>query len=158
MKLLASALLVSAAIAATTPQQQHVLKASKQFSEAFSKPLHNLQASLKSLSSEARTLWDEMVLLYPKEMDALSFFSSPKPHARRPDHEWDHVIRGADVQSVWVEGENGVKERDVEGRLEQYQLRTKKVDPSSLGVDPGVKQYSGYLDDEEDDKHLFYCE
>jgi cathepsin A (carboxypeptidase C) len=26
-----------------------------------------------------------------------------------------------------------------------------------LGVDK-VKQYSGYLDDEEEDKHLFYCE
>jgi hypothetical protein len=33
----------------------------------------------------------------------------------------------------------------------------KAVDPSKLGVDPGVKQYSGYLDDNENDKHLFYC-
>jgi len=31
----------------------------------------------------------------------------------------------------------------------------KKVDPSKLGVDT-VKQYSGYLDDEKNDKHLFY--
>jgi L-rhamnose mutarotase len=28
----------------------------------------------------------------------------------------------------------------------------------ALGIDPGVKQYSGYLDDDENDKHLFYCE
>jgi cathepsin A (carboxypeptidase C) len=40
--------------------------------------------------------------------------------------------------------------------LEQYNLRGKKVDPSKLGVDT-VKQYSGYLDDEANDKHLFYC-
>ena len=31
------------------------------------------------------------------------------------------------------------------------------MDPSSLGVDPDVKQMSGYLDDNENDKHLFYC-
>jgi cathepsin A (carboxypeptidase C) len=36
-------------------------------------------------------------------------------------------------------------------------MRVKKVDPAALGVDK-VKQYSGYLDDEEEDKHLFYCE
>jgi cathepsin A (carboxypeptidase C) len=59
-------------------------------------------------------------------------------------------------RSVWVENANGQKERAIDGKLEQYNLRTKKVDPSKLGVDT-VKQYSGYLDDEKNDKHLFYC-
>lgn len=45
-----------------------------------------------------------------------------------------------------------------DGKLSKYDLRSKAVDPSELGVDPGVKQYSGYLDDNENDKHLFYCE
>ena len=58
--------------------------------------------------------------------------------------------------SVWVENANGGKERAIDGKLEEYNLRTKKVDPSKLGVDT-VKQYSGYLDDEKNDKHLFYC-
>jgi cathepsin A (carboxypeptidase C) len=62
------------------------------------------------------------------------------------------------VQSVWVTGAGGTKEREIDGKLEAYDLRVKKVDPSVLGVDPDVKQYSGYLDDNENDKHLFYCE
>ncbi|KAM3547923.1 hypothetical protein MY1884_009385 [Beauveria asiatica] len=36
-----------------------------------------------------------------------------------------------------------------------YKLRGKTVDPSALGIDT-VKQYAGYLDDDEKDKHLFY--
>ena len=85
-----------------------------------------------------------------------SILKAPKPHSRKHDNEWDHIMKGADVQSVWVENAQGQKEREIEGKLENYSLRTKKVDPSHLNVDK-VKQYSGYLDDEEDDKHLFYC-
>ena len=96
--------------------------------------------------------------MYPKAMDQTSFFSLPKKHNRRPDSHWDHITNGADIQSVWVENENGEQEREIDGKLETFNLRTKKVDPGSLGVDPGVKQYSGYLDDNENDKHLFYCE
>ncbi len=40
--------------------------------------------------------------------------------------------------------------------LSNYKLRGKTVDPSALGVDT-VKQYAGYLDDNEKNKHLFYC-
>ena len=95
--------------------------------------------------------------MYPGDMDEARFFSTPKAHHRRPDNHWDHILRGADVQSVWVENEKGEKERDVDGRLNAYDLRAKAVDPGVLGVDPKVKQYSGYLDDIENDKHLFYC-
>jgi len=59
------------------------------------------------------------------------------------------------LQSAWVENAQGDKERVIDGDLASYQLRTKKVDPASLKVDK-VKQYSGYLDDDETDKHLFY--
>lgn len=155
MKVAASALLFGAASAAVAPQQQ-ILKAPKQASDSWTKPLHNLQDSLKSLTGEARQLWDEVAMMFPESMDQASFFSLPKPHTRKHDSEWDHILKGADVQSVWVENAKGEKERDVDGRLENYNLRTKKVDPAALGVDK-VKQYSGYLDDEEEDKHLFYC-
>ncbi len=156
MRVLASTLLLGVASAAVSPHQ-HVLQIPKQASEAWSKPLHNLQQSLKSLTSETRAIWDEIAMMFPEAMDKASFFSSPKKHIRRPDSEWDHIMRGADVQSIWVENVKGEKERDVDGKLETYNLRAKKVDPSALGVDPAVKQYSGYLDDEENDKHLFYC-
>lgn len=156
MKLLATSLLVGAASAWSSPFQ-HVLQPPQEASEAWTKPLRNLQESLKSLTGDARAVWDEVAQMFPQEMDRTTFFSPPKKHSRRPDDFWHHIIKGADVQSVWVENENGEKERDVEGKLEDYNLRTRKVDPSSLGVDPAVKQYSGYLDDEANDKHLFYC-
>ena len=156
MKSLASWLLIGAVSAAASPQQQ-VLQPPRQASDIWTQPLHSLQESLKSLTGEARAVWDEVAMMFPEDMAKASLLSLPKKHTRRPDSHWDHIIKGADVQSVWVESENGGQERDVDGNLESYNMRSKKVDPSSLGVDPGVKQYSGYLDDEQNDKHLFYC-
>lgn len=161
MKVATSALLVGAASAAVAPQQQQIFKLPEQLkginTDSWTKPLQNLEESLKSLTGEARRIWDEVALMFPESFDKASFFSPPKPHTRKPDHEWDHIVKGADVQSVWVENSNGEKQREIDGKLENYSLRIKKVDPSSLGVDT-VKQYSGYLDDDEEDKHLFYCE
>ncbi|KAH8643909.1 Carboxypeptidase Y A [Alternaria alternata] len=164
MKVAASALLVGAASAAVAPQQQQqILKFPDSFSElkestsSWSKPLQNLEESLKSLTGEARAVWDEVAMMFPESFEKAAFFSQPKPHTRKQDSEWDHIIKGADIQSVWVENENGEKQREIDGQLEQYSLRAKKVDPSVLGVDK-VKQYSGYLDDDDEDKHLFYCE
>ncbi|KAJ4360365.1 uncharacterized protein N0V89_000927 [Didymosphaeria variabile] len=158
MKVAASALLVGAASAAVTPQQQ-VFKLPEQLkhlnTDSWAKPLQNLEESLKSLTGEARRVWDEVALMFPEAFDKASFLSMPKPHTRREDSEWDHIVKGADVQSVWVENAQGDKEREIDGKLENFDLRVKKVDPSVLGVDK-VKQYSGYLDDNEEDKHLFY--
>jgi len=157
MKVATSALLFGAASAAI-PQQQ-VLKAPESFkgfdTSAWTKPLHNLEESLKSLTGEARAIWDEVAMMYPEQMEKAAFFSNPKPHTRKHDSEWDYVVKGADIQSVWVENADGEKEREIDGKLENYSLRAKHVDPSVLGVDK-VKQYSGYLDDDEEDKHLFY--
>ena len=96
-------------------------------------------------------------MTFPEAMDKANFFSSPKKHTRKPDSHWDFVTKGADIQSAWVENIDGVKEREIDGKLENYSMRSKGVDPSALGVDPDVKQISGYLDDDENDKHLFYC-
>lgn len=160
MKVATSALLIGAASAAIAPQQQ-VLKfpelPKELNTESWAKPLQNLEESLKSLTGEARRIWDEVALMFPESFEKAAFFSAPKPHTRKGDHEWDHIVKGAEVQSVWVENAKGEKEREIDGKLENYNLRVKKVDPGVLGVDK-VKQYSGYLDDDETDKHLFYCE
>ncbi|RMD42409.1 hypothetical protein DV735_g2741, partial [Chaetothyriales sp. CBS 134920] len=115
-----------------------------------------LKDALRGLSAEAVAAWEEVASLYPEDMSVGSLFPAPKRHTRRPDHEWDHIVRGQDVQSVLVENAKGEKERYLDGSLKSFDLRVKAVDPSALGVDPGVKQYSGYLDDNEEDKHLFY--
>lgn len=153
--LLTSSLLISSATALSPVQQ--VLQVPHQISKAWSKPIAEMQESFKSLSSSARAVWDEVAMLYPEAMDQVTFFSAPKPHVRKPDTHWDHITRGADVSNIWTLNTDGERERELDGELQSYDLRTKKVDPSALGVDPGVKQYSGYLDDNEDDKHLFYC-
>ena len=119
-------------------------------------PLDELRKTLKGLSEETMQIWDEVALMFPKEFESSSLFSLPKPHTKRPDHEWDFITKGDDLQRVWVTNANGEKERAIDGHLKPYSLRSKKVDPSTLGVDK-VKQYSGYLDDDEEDKHLFYC-
>jgi len=129
----------------------------KKGSDAISKPFQKLKDDFSSLSDEARELWEEVSNHFPNTMDHAPMLSLPKKHTRRPDSHWDHVVRGKDVQSIWVTGTDGTKEREIGGRLEAYDLRVKKVDPSALGVDPKVKQYSGYLDDNDNDKHLFYC-
>ena len=166
MKLLASTVLLGAASAAMTNQQkilgnplkgQIPLKdAAKPASDAW-RSLEHLAESMKNIPTEAKAIWDEVAMHFPEAMDKASFFSSPKPHTRKPDSTWDYIVKGADIQSVWVENAKGEKEREIDGKLETYNLRAKKVDPSKLGVDT-VKQYSGYLDDDENDKHLFYCE
>ena len=118
----------------------------------------SVQESFENMGADAKALWDEVTLLAPDAVEAfkkVAFSQKPKPATRKPDSTWDYIVKGADVQDVWVEKE-GQKQRLVGGQLDTYNLRAKKVDPSKLGVD-SVKQYSGYLDDNENDKHLFYC-
>lgn len=164
MKVAASALLIGAATAAIPHQQQplqapeavnNVLKAASDKASSWSKPLEHLQHELKHLSEEARQTWDEVALMFPEEMSKASFFSPPKKHTKKHDTEWDFITSGKAIQDVWVTNSKGEQEREIDGNLEAFSMRTKKVDPASLGVDK-VKQYSGYLDNEEDDKHLFY--
>jgi carboxypeptidase C (cathepsin A) len=71
----------------------------------------------------------------------------------RPDSYWDHIVNGADVAQAQAQA--AARSEDSTD-LSNFNLRAKAVDPSSLGIDT-VKQYSGYLDNNEQDKHLFYC-
>lgn len=157
-----SALALSAASTATAFQDQKVLggDADKPVldsiastAQSWMKPLEDL---FGEVTSEAKGVWDEVSLLMPDAVEAFkqqAMRSKPKPATRRPDHEWDHIVKGAEVHDLWVNDES---KTGVDSTLKTYNLRAKTVDPSKLGVDT-VKQYSGYLDDEENDKHLFYC-
>lgn len=163
MKLLASTILLGAASAAqqqvlSTPKnaQNPLQEPAKAVTDAWAKSLESLTESMDAMTSDVKAIWDDVTSLFPEAMDKSNFFSAPKPNHRKADSTWDYVVKGADVQSVWVENSKGEKEREIDGKLESYNLRAKKVDPSKLGVDT-VKQYSGYLDDEANDKHLFYC-
>ncbi|KAH7267208.1 Alpha/Beta hydrolase protein [Fusarium redolens] len=158
MRLSTSALVLGAASSAVGLQEQQVLGGdSKPLVDidvnAWTKPLEKF---FGEISSEAKAVWDEVTLLAPDAVEAFKkqVLTQPKKANRRPDAHWDHIVKGADVQSLWVE-KNGEKHREVGGKLDNFNLRAKKVDPAKLGVDK-VKQYSGYLDNEEEDKHLFY--
>ncbi len=155
MKALAMSLLVGASNAASP--LQHVLHSPSQEPLGPAQHLYDLQESLKSLTAQARAAWDDVSNLFPEAMKQAISVSPPKKHTRRPDSYWDHIIKGADVQDLRVQVEGGNRENAREGVLKEYNLRSKKRDPGALGVDPGVTQYTGYLDDEENDKHLFYC-
>ena len=88
MKLLASTLLLGAASAAVTNQQQVLsnpsqgeapLKAApKVASDSWSKPLHHLAESMKHMTAEAKAIWEEVSMHFPEAMDKAAFFSSPK--------------------------------------------------------------------------------
>ncbi|KHN97401.1 carboxypeptidase Y precursor [Metarhizium album ARSEF 1941] len=71
---------------------------------------------------------------------------------RRSDSFWDYIVKGAEVPAASTKP--GAHKK-LEGDLANYQLRVRQADPAELGVDK-VKQLSGYLDDTEQDKHLFY--
>ncbi|CRJ98197.1 hypothetical protein BN1723_008663, partial [Verticillium longisporum] len=162
MRLSTSALALGAATAVVGLDQQHVLGGDgfESIKVAGESWMNVFEEKFHDITSEAKAVWDEITLLAPEAVEAFkksAKLSQPKPHVRKPDAAWDHVVKGAEIHDLWVEKEAGEKHRQYSGHLENYNLRAKKVDPSKLGIDK-VKQYSGYLDDEENDKHLFYCE
>lgn len=106
--------------------------------------------SVDMLNEAGKARWREVQAAIP-DAKMSDFFVKPREHTRRPDSEWDHIVRGSDIQDAFT-ADNGAKEN-----LDDYALRVKSVDPSKLGVDPNVKQYSGYLDDNSNGKHLFFC-
>lgn len=161
MRIATSTVLLGAASAVSAGSfQQKVLGGNFQESimplaDSIGNTRESFESALKDMPTQAKALWDEIKLLVPEgSFDQSTWFSKPKPHRKR--HDWDHVVKGADLQKLWVQDADGESHRQVEGRLEDFNLRVKSVDPSKLGVDK-VKQYSGYLDDEANDKHLFYC-
>jgi len=162
MKAFATTLLLGAAVFA---QEQQILKTPETVSKFDAKAPYDpkkwaaeaaaVQGAFEDLKAETQQLWDDAVAALENTVGP-TLLSQPKPATRRHNSEFDYHVSGADIQSVWVNNADGEKERAISGKLENYNMRVKKVDPAALGVDK-VKQYSGYLDDEEEDKHLFYC-
>ncbi|POS87032.1 hypothetical protein EPUL_000587, partial [Erysiphe pulchra] len=147
MKLILATLIFGATSTFIDNQQPLFEKALNDY-ESISTSLKN---DFDNFKSGSELVLDEI----PALIDALSKASTPKPNTRKPDHTWDYIIRGRDIHDLWIENSNGETEREIDGNFESYNLRAKKVNPARLGVDI-VKQYSGYLDDNENDKHLFY--
>lgn len=160
---LSAAALVSAASAIDLQHDpQQVLAGAtdkvKDVASGWAAKVQEYETAFGSMTSEAKALWDEIALLVPNAYESIPSPPKPKKAIRKPDSEWDFVTKGAEVQALWTKASSQEEShRVVGGDLEDYKLRTKAVDPSKLGVDT-VKQYSGYLDDEANDKHLFYCE
>lgn len=166
MRLSTSALVLGAASSAMALQDQKVLgdptsepKVNFGLDTDFKSWAASLKDSFGELTADAKALWDEISLLAPDAMEAFQAEVKglkAKKHSRKADSHWDHVVKGADIQKLWVESESGESRRLLSGQLSNYNLRAKNIDPRKLGVDK-VKQFSGYLDDDEKDKHLFYC-
>lgn len=109
------------------------------------------------LTGDAQSLWSTIQEAVP-DAKLSDYFIKPKPHTRRPDSHWANIVRGSAKKQSWTVSGKTAGDKSVESQdISEYDLRTKAVDPSELGVDPGVKQYSGYLDNNDSDKHLFFC-
>lgn len=123
---------------------------------AWTNSFKQLEDRLDALSNGAQALLENMFSKFPDSVYKDAFLPAPKTHRRKHDSEWDYVVRGKEIQNLWVQNSHGESQRKIDGKLANYDMRIKSVDPTALGVD-NVKQYSGYLDDNEEDKHLFYC-
>lgn len=142
---------------AAAPEQRLLKPGSKPSSDPSTESLPSLSDRMQALTGETKKLWDEVSTLFPEAIENLQLYSHPKPHSRRADSHWDYITKGADFKTVSTQTEKRTQKPQLGGKLEPYTLRSRHVDPSKLGVDPDVKQMSGYLDDDENDKHLFYC-
>ncbi|PHH83031.1 hypothetical protein CDD82_3833 [Ophiocordyceps australis] len=164
MRLSTSALVLGAASSALSLQDQKVLSSVEDLRAkishagldldfaSWSKPLTD---AFGEMTAEAKATWQEVSKLAPEAFEAFRKNVKgikPKKHSRAPNSKWDHIVRGADVDAAF--GAQSTSSNS-DGQLSSFNLRVKKVNPAELGVDK-VKQYSGYLDDEENDKHLFY--
>ncbi|KAK5990293.1 Carboxypeptidase Y-like protein [Cladobotryum mycophilum] len=157
-----STLMLGAATSALASQDQKPLGGAAttldQTFNGFDSWASSMKEYFGEINAEAKAVWEEVNLLVPDALEAVkqrSMKLKAKKHHRKPDSKWDHVVKGSDLQKMWVENKDGESHRLIGGKLDNYKLRAKKVDPASLGID-SVKQFSGYLDDDEKDKHLFY--
>ncbi|EPS35383.1 hypothetical protein H072_11220 [Dactylellina haptotyla CBS 200.50] len=89
----------------------------------------------------AITLFTALVAAHPLASESQNTDSSTR--------KWDFHISGKHLTA-----RDGMRTNNPD--MHRYSMRGRVVDPSSTGVDPGVRQYSGYLDDMENDKHLFF--
>lgn len=151
--LLAGALAYSSA-ATAVPDQRNQFKfeipkgkalIDQTVTQLLSKIASEVGETLNDIPLEAFDAWTEVITSFPKSVGELtlettrqlakSMTSKVKETTDRltPTQEWLYVVENE--------------------KLPQYSLRVKA--PEKLGIDT-VKQYSGYLDVKDEDKHFFY--
>lgn len=128
MKLSSAALVGALAASAQAASIQETLFSNNLLHKAASA----LNVQVDSLPQDVKSLWAEMTMQFPKVSQMLQFTAPPKQATKK--HNWDFHVQSDD--------------------LPNYALRVKNT-PESLGIDK-VKQYSGYLDIKDEDKHFFY--
>ncbi|KAK9318025.1 Alpha/Beta hydrolase protein [Lipomyces starkeyi] len=128
-----SALAVTADQTVFRNTHQKAAAAGVKASSALGEAIKALGDSFQQITSETAQVWAEMEREFPDAVDKLTFLSEPKPATQRPATEFDFHVSAKELPG--------------------HALRVKK--PADLGVDT-VKQYSGYLDVEDEDKHFFY--
>lgn len=114
--------------------------------------LEALKLKHNDIPEEAAAIWESVAELYPEDtLEALQNMKrewKPKKAIKRDDKEWDYIISGDQLETMMAKGEH----KKLSGNFKNKKLRIKK--PLDLGID-SVKQYSGYLDID-DDKHFFF--
>lgn len=100
--------------------------------DIYAKIAQYLNQPLEAVLAETAKLWGEMFLDFPKQVGQLSLTTPPKKATKNSKFDF-HVT---------------------DAKLPNHQLRV-KLTPQDLGID-SVKQYTGYLDVEDEDKHFFY--
>ena len=120
-----------------------------------------LRALYGDIPPEVIPVWNEMAELYPGDTsEAVQRLTSkgfpPKQASKRPDSEYDYIITGDELESMFVTqiGTGERRKKYSSSSFRNKKLRVKK--PNSLGIDD-VYNLSGYLD-VDDDKHFFFCE
>lgn len=142
MKLSTLSMAIAGALALTVPQQILDVASSLQDSVSFdgfsqlgslgTNAIGQILDKLQVPKDQAK-VWAEMLLEFPEAVMLLDFKAPAKKLSGfKPD--WNFVV--------------------TDDLHPNYKLRV-KLTPESLGVDK-VKQYSGYIDSLEDDKHFFF--
>lgn len=88
----------------------------------------------EGLPDKTKFLWQEMLQEFPETITNLKLKTLPKKATPNAKDVYDFHV--------------------TEQKLPNYKLRVKST-PGDLGIDT-VKQYTGYLDVEDEDKHFFY--
>lgn len=101
--------------------------------DVLAKIAQYLNEPVELIPAEAVQTWAEMFMELPDQIARLNLKSNPKK-ATKDDSKFDFHVTDA--------------------RVPNHKLRVKST-PEDLGIDT-VKQYTGYLDVEDEDKHFFY--
>lgn len=101
--------------------------------DIFSKIAQYFNEPLESISKDTMNVWFDMFSKFPDTISSMNFKAPPKKSIKNKVTFDFHVS---------------------DAKLPNHKLRVKAT-PEDLGIDT-VKQYTGYLDVEDEDKHFFY--